>query len=146
MRKQMKKLLLFAFAGLTLIACDDDSGDNGGGTTTPNTKEQIIGDWNGDEVELRQVIPGIIDTSETLNISYYTLTFNENLTGRVDSSGILIEYFDWDVLANNDLVFFEDTFEIDVLNGTNFNFTSEEVEDIGQGMIMTFTQTYKLVK
>jgi hypothetical protein len=49
-------------------------------------------------------------------------------------------------LANNDLVFFEDTFEIDVLNGTNFNFTSEEVEDLGQGMIMTFTQTYKLVK
>lgn len=52
----MKKLFLFAFLGLGLIACDDDSNDNGGGTTTPTTKEKIIGEWNGDEVELRQVI------------------------------------------------------------------------------------------
>ena len=130
---------------MALIACDDDN-DNEGGTITPTTQEKIVGDWNGDEVEVRQVIPGVIDTSEIIDISPYILTFNNDMTGTIDSSGIQVEAFDWALIGDNQMVFFEDTMDIETLSGTHFNFSVTEVEDIGNGLKMTFTQTYKLVK
>jgi len=138
----MKKLL-FAFVVMALIACDDDN-DDGGGTTTPFTKDQIVGAWNGDEIEYRYVKPGIIDTSEFEDITPYTVTFNNDMTGNVDSSGIQVDAFDWALIGDNQMVFYEDTMDIETLSGTNFNFSITYVEDPSNG-IMTI-QTIKLVK
>ncbi|GAB5556627.1 MAG: hypothetical protein SchgKO_08400 [Schleiferiaceae bacterium] len=142
----MKKLLLFAIAGLALVACDDDSSDNGGGTTTPTTKEKIVGSWMGDEIEVSQVVPGIIDTSETFDISYLNIEFNDDNTGSIDSMGVDPETFNWSLIGDDSMIFDGDTFMIETLTGTDFDFYLEEVEDLGGGFELTFTQTIMLTK
>lgn len=142
----MKKLLLFAFAGLALIACDDDSSDNGGGTTTPTTKEKIVGAWHGDEIEIRQVVPGIIDTSESFDISYINIEFMDDNTGTIDSAGVGAEDFNWSLIGDDQIIFDGDTFALDVITGTNMDMSYSESEDIGGGLELEFTQTIRLVK
>jgi hypothetical protein len=141
----MKKLLLFAIAGLALVACEDDS-DNGGGTTTPTTKEKIVGSWMGDEIEVSQTVPGIIDTSETFDISYLNIEFNDDNTGSIDSMGVAPETFNWSLIGDDSMIFDGDTFMIETLTGSDFDFYLEEVEDLGNGIELTFRQTIMLTK
>lgn len=145
----MKKVLLFALAAMTLVACKKDEKDNGG-TTTPSktTEEKILGNWDGDVLSQREVVVDWgIDTTVSQDISYLSFEFKTgNIVTLTDNGSSQTQDLSWSVINDNMMTFDGDTFDIVKLSTTEFDFAISFDVDLGGGVIDNVTQTIELNK
>ena len=138
----MKKLLLlFASATIVLTSCKKDNDDDPDNDPPTTVMEKIIGEWTGDEQEMHLVIPGVIDTIELDDISYLTANFQADGLLIADSSGVALDTSDWVLLNDNMMTIDGDTFDINTITTSNFNFGFSILQYGG-----TSTMEIKLVK
>ncbi len=145
----MKKVLLIAFAAMTLVACKKDDKDNGGSTTpAQTTEEKILGDWDGDVIRQREVVVDLsIDTTVTTDISNYQFEFKTgNIITLTDASSSQSQDLSWSLLSDDRMTFDGDTFDIVKLTSSEFDFVLQFDVDLGGGVIDNVTQTIELVK
>ena len=89
-------------------------------------EEKIIGMWTGDVQTIHTVFPPIIDTTETVDISWLNLEFKSDGTMISDSAGVDADTLDWVLLSDDMITLDGDTFDINTITTTNFNLGASE--------------------
>jgi len=140
----MKKSFLMAALAISVgfVACKKDKDE----PKPKTTQEKIIGKWKGDQASVVITAPPPIG-SQTNNedLSYLNVEFKSNGTAVVDSAGFDAETSTWALVNDSKIVLDGDTFDIKVLNGTQFHFGSDVTEDFG-GIIVNISTIIKLKK
>jgi hypothetical protein len=140
----MKKSFLMAALAISVsfVACKKDKEDD----KPKTTNEKIVGKWKGDQGTVVITAPPPIG-SQTQNedLRHLNVEFKSNGTAVIDSAGFDAETSSWSLVGDNKIILDSDTFDIKVLNDTQFHFGFEETDDFG-GIPVSISTTIKLKK